>query len=512
MHSDLHPSLSPHARALLAGLPPPLPPPEIDPDCLDPDSLRVVARLRRHGYAAYLVGGCVRDVLAGVRPKDWDVATSARPDEIRDVFRNSRLIGRRFRLAHVYFPGGRLVEVATFRSDPLPAADGDEDDLLVVEDNEYGTAEEDARRRDFTVNGLFYDVEEGRVIDYVGGRADLAARRIRTIGDPEIRLREDPVRGLRAARIAAKLGFAVDAATLDAMARHAGELPRCAAARVLDETLKLLRCGASRAAFGTLRRAGILRVLLPPVDDVLSRGGADLEAEFYERLAALDALVREGRPVTDSVMLAAVLSFLPLHDEVAREDQEPDEPQENGGESEEEEGPPCASEVLAQMSQTARLPRRVADRVRAVVGAQHFLLQPPRRRRRRGGSRFVHAPHFPEALLLLEILVRSTGRHAESLDRWRRRAEDAAAADVPPDEAPAPLDETNAGPALPPGEAPAAEAVPTRRKRHRGGRRHRRAGHGAEATSGGEGAEGASGSAAAEPAEPSESGPGESGA
>src|SRR5215468_4678945 len=175
--------------------------PDIEPLKLDPDALKVVNRLLQYGHQAYLVGGCVRDLLAGRTPKDFDVATSAVPSEVRGIFRNCRLIGRRFRLAHVYFKGGKIVEVSTFRANPSeledpaePGSEGEEkDDLLISDDNVFGTAEQDARRRDFTINGLFYDVAEGQVIDFVGGLRDLRLRDVRTIGDPEIRMREDPV-------------------------------------------------------------------------------------------------------------------------------------------------------------------------------------------------------------------------------------------------------------------------------------------------------------------------------
>ncbi|HET9156363.1 MAG TPA: poly(A) polymerase, partial [Myxococcaceae bacterium] len=199
--------------------------PDIDPHKLDPDALKVVNRLLQYGHQAYLVGGCVRDLLAGRTPKDFDVATSAVPSEVRGIFRNCRLIGRRFRLAHVYFKGGKIVEVSTFRANPSELEDpndsgeeGEEkDDLLISDDNVFGSAEQDARRRDFTINGLFYDVADGRVIDFVGGLRDMRLKEVRTIGDAEIRMREDPVRILRAVRFACKLQFDIESRTYAAM-------------------------------------------------------------------------------------------------------------------------------------------------------------------------------------------------------------------------------------------------------------------------------------------------------
>ena len=418
-------NIAPSSDPRLTALPARLPPPDIDPGDLDLDALKVIARLRRHGYEAYLVGGCVRDLMVGAHPKDYDVATSAHPEEIRAIFRHQcRLIGRRFRLAHVFFPAGRFVEVATFRATPVQATEEtsteETTDLLVTDDNQFGTAEEDALRRDFTVNGLFYDVVPGRTIDYVGGREDLAARRIRTIGDADIRLREDPVRGLRAARIAAKLGFSLDDDLRAAMLRHADELPRCAPARVLDETLKLLRSGAAAQALATLRETGLLRVLLPPVDAVLAAGDETLRGSFQRRLVALDALVAEGAAVTEAVMLGAVLSFLPREPDEASEDEDATVKPVRGKGAR----VPTSDEVLARMAQNARLPRRIADRTRAILSAQGSFFAAPKRKRRRGGSGagLVRAPHFEEALLLLELDVRATGLHRDVLEKWRLKA------------------------------------------------------------------------------------------
>src|SRR5512140_2504061 len=253
--------------------PPPSHPPEIPEERLDPEALKVIARLRHMRHQAYLVGGCVRDLLVGHTPKDFDVATDAHPGEVRAIFRNCRLIGRRFRLAHVYFRGGKVIEVATFRKNPVDVGEdlGSGEDLLITRDNVFGTAEEDAVRRDFTVNGLFYDVARGEVIDYVGGRADLEAHRTATIGAPDLRMREAPVRALRAVRFAARLGFIIAPDTFEAMRRHAGELARCAPARVLEEIFKILRCGGAARAFQLLRACGALQVILAAL-------GAALEA------------------------------------------------------------------------------------------------------------------------------------------------------------------------------------------------------------------------------------------
>ena len=286
-------------------------PPEIAEPLLDSDAVKVVRRLRRASHLAYLVGGCVRDLLLGIRPKDFDVATSAHPNQVKETFRNSRLIGRRFRLAHVFFRGGKIIEVSTFRANPLDELQDLPPDLLIRHDNVFGNEEEDARRRDFTINGLFYDVDEGRVVDHVAGKADLAARLVRTIGNPDVRMREDPVRILRAIRFAAKCAFEVEPRTLAAMQAHVEEIPRCAPPRVLEEVLKLLRSGASRRCFELMRQIGALRILLPPVAAYLERHGPQEAERHLRALDALDAHVRVGEIPSDAVLLATLLAPLP---------------------------------------------------------------------------------------------------------------------------------------------------------------------------------------------------------
>ncbi len=290
----------------------PRPPPEIAEELFDSDAVKVVRRLRRAGYEAFFVGGCVRDLLLGHRPKDFDIATSALPQQVKETFRNCRLIGRRFRLAHVYFRGGKVVEVATFRANPLEELEQANlpQDLLIRHDNVFGSAEEDARRRDFTINGLFYDPDDGKVVDHVGGKDDLSQLRVRTIGNPDVRMREDPVRILRAIRFAAKCGLALESETLAAMQTHASEIPRCAPPRVLEELLKLARSGAARRCLELLRQVGALKVLLPPVAAVFA---AD-EAAYDRQLKALDALdvhVKNDEVPSDTVLLATLLLPLP---------------------------------------------------------------------------------------------------------------------------------------------------------------------------------------------------------
>ncbi|MBU8894905.1 polynucleotide adenylyltransferase PcnB [Corallococcus sp. M34] len=433
-------------------------PAEIDPDSLDPDALKVVLRLHQHGHQAYLVGGCVRDLLLGRKPKDFDVATSAHPGEVRAIFRNCRLIGRRFRLAHVYFKGGKIIEVSTFRANPLemeaPAVEEDseaapsEDDLLITHDNVFGTAQQDARRRDFTINGLFYDVSEGRVIDYVRGRRDLDERFIRTIGDPEIRMREDPVRILRAVRFAAKLDLDIESRTYAAMEGAVEDLPRCAPARLLEETFRLIRGGVAAPALKLLSALDALKLLLPPLDAYLKQYGKEGEKTFYAFAGALDRRLAAGEPLDDAILLATLL--VPIS-----RAQPPEEPQDAGRPSVAH----VIEDLLAGFVQSARLPRRIAERCRMLLLAQRTLSG---ERRRKTGA-FRRHPLFNEALAVFEMTVEATDEGREQLEAWK-------AGDVPP---PRP-DASSA--------APSAEGDGPGRKRRR--RRRRRPGSGSGKGSG----------------------------
>lgn len=248
---------------------------------IDPDALKVLYRLHEHNFTAYLVGGSVRDLLLGRRPKDFDIGTTAHPYQIKKLFRNCWIIGRRFRLAHVKF-GTKTIEVATFRrfvpetpqgegsdepivvaSSPGPEEGGNRPAGPIVRDNTYGTPEEDAFRRDFTINGLFYDIATLSIIDYVGGLADLERRIVRSIGDPRVRFVEDPVRMLRAVVMASRLGFEMDPLVVEAIAEHRQLITTAAPARLLEEYYKILRSGYSEATFRALARARLLELITP---------------------------------------------------------------------------------------------------------------------------------------------------------------------------------------------------------------------------------------------------------
>lgn len=290
---------------------------------IDPDALKVLYRLHQFNHLAYLVGGSVRDLLIGRTPKDFDIGTSAHPYQVKRLFRNCWIIGRRFRLAHVKF-GPKVIEVATFRrqvpagTEEEPATPSPPDhiqwrgappprwsaqsssallpaelDRLIYHDNTFGTPEEDAFRRDFTLNALFYDIETRSVIDYVGGLDDIRARLIRCIGQPDDRFREDPVRMLRAIALAARLDFRIDAPILESIARYHGELARSAPARLIEEIYKVLRAGAAERTFRGLVETGLLAAVAPEVPGRIS-------PSFWRSLSALDRYRTRVKPVPEA--------------------------------------------------------------------------------------------------------------------------------------------------------------------------------------------------------------------
>jgi poly(A) polymerase len=276
---------------------------------IDTNVLKVLYRLVNADHVAYLVGGGVRDLMLGRRPKDFDVATSAHPHEIRALFRNSRLIGRRFRLVHVFF-GANNIEVATFRR----GADRvDDDDLLIRHDNTFGTPEEDAFRRDFTVNALFYDPRTFRVLDYVGGVRDLGERLIRTIGRPELRMREDPVRMVRAVRLAAKLDFEIEPATARAIEGCAGDLVKASAPRLVEEINRTFLLANSARALTLMEQLGLLEPALPTLSNHLKQSTDRLEAAPTIRvMRALGSAIGAGLEPSRGFLLACLLSDMYL--------------------------------------------------------------------------------------------------------------------------------------------------------------------------------------------------------
>lgn len=414
---------------------------------VDPDALKVLYRLHEHNFVAYLVGGSVRDLLLKRRPKDFDIGTSAHPHQVKKLFRNCWIIGRRFRLAHVKF-GTKTIEVATFRQlvepadatpeteaalvtpadvvapgEPLPPDEEGgrrrrrAEDHLIHRDNTYGTPEEDAFRRDFTVNALFYDIGTFAIIDYVGGLKDLEARLIRCIGDPEVRFLEDPVRMLRAVVLAARLEFTIDEPVLDAIAAHRHEIARSAPARLVEEYYKILRSGHAEVAFQQLRATGLLREITPEL--------ATQSQPLWRSIAALDRY-RAGFAGAPESLSNAILAGTLLH------------PLGLIGKRR------FTADGLERRVELGLLPisRRDVERLQQLLALQPRLLDtqaPPRSQRT-----LLHRSAFNEALTWLEI----HGTHPDVVAHWR--ALQAEPQDVPRVD----------------GEEPAA-AYPRRRRRRR---------------------------------------------
>jgi poly(A) polymerase len=276
------------------------------------NALKVLYRLTNAGYEAYLVGGSVRDLLLGREPKDFDVATNAHPEQVEELFRNCRLIGRRFRLAHVHF-GDEIIEVATFRASGAP--DTSEEVALahgetgrILRDNIYGTVDQDAGRRDFRVNALYYDIRDFSVHDFVGGLQDLREGVVRLIGDPEMRYREDPVRMLRAVRFAVKLGFKIHPATEEPITRLGLLLADIPPARMFEEILKLFMYGFGVQAFEGLRHHGLFAQLFPATEAALATEQQGFPKDFIAKaLASTDSRVQQNLPVTPAFLFAALL-------------------------------------------------------------------------------------------------------------------------------------------------------------------------------------------------------------
>jgi poly(A) polymerase len=451
---------------------------------IDPDALKVLNRLRQFEHVAYLVGGSVRDLLLGRRPKDFDIGTSAHPYEVKRLFRNCWIIGRRFRLAHVKF-GAKTIEVATFRrqvseaelemlGDGLPMTDGAphhtaEDagpgpertaagasgaprpaaklarDHLIHRDNTFGTPEEDAFRRDFTVNALFYDIATFSIIDYVGGIEDLHRRVIRCIGDPEVRFREDPVRMLRAIVLAARLDFTIDPPILDAIRRNASEIARSAPARLIEEFYKILRSGASQRAFRELADVGLLRWIAPELERI--EGPA-----LWESLAALDRYRHRFDAVPESMTNPVLLGTLLVprgftgrrpwraeRADVAGAAADDTPAARRRRERDEWRDPKATLGMLP-------VPRRDLERLRQILSLQRRLTDmqsSPRAKRA-----LTHRGPFAEALTWLEI----HGHAPEIVEHWRGFLEAAGE--------------------MEPVAAEPTDLVPRRRRRRRGRRRY----------------------------------------
>jgi poly(A) polymerase len=277
---------------------------------IDEEALKVLYRLHRQGFLAYLVGGGVRDLLLGKTPKDFDIATNAHPHEIKNLFRNSRIIGSRFRLVQVFFHGGKIVEVSTFRSrSEYEEVQNEEGKTIRTES--FGTPDEDALRRDITINGLFYNIEDFSIIDYVGGMSDLKRKIIRTVGNPNERFQQDPVRMIRVLRHAARTGFGIEDQTYQAILRHREEIRKCSPSRVRDEFIRELKEGSAQSSLDLMLQTGLLFSIFPDLSRVLGARNPYRKRDsrlFLNLLGLADQLMKIGRPVPDSTLLALFLS------------------------------------------------------------------------------------------------------------------------------------------------------------------------------------------------------------
>ena len=383
---------------------------------LDRRAINLVRRLQEAGHEAYLVGGCVRDLLLGERPKDFDVATSARPEQVRRIFRRSRIIGRRFKIVHVYM-GREIFEVATFRSTPPEVEDADEvEDVQVIrDDNVYGSAREDAFRRDFTVNGLFLDPVAFEIVDWVGGLEDVAARRLRAIGDPAVRFREDPVRVLRLVKFLRRLGLEPAPAEVVAARETAALLAEAATARIAEELFRLMQTGDMEGVYLDLDGLGVLDLVLPEITD-WEAGDPARRLRLLRRLRALDDTLAEVRAAGEEDpgygFLLAILFGPLVEDELdprlrtvpAREYAQ------------------VVATVLGGFQARARMPRTALMQASRYLLAQLRMDPPPFVKRRRAAAReaarMVEQDWFHGALELLRCRLEADGRDPALYDEW----------------------------------------------------------------------------------------------
>lgn len=385
---------------------------------ISPNALRTLYRLHENGFIAHLVGGCVRDLLMGRTPKDFDIVTDAAPGQIKRLFRNCRLVGRRFRLAHLQFQD-EILEVSTFRA-LTPPPDGEEADAeggrsrfprhlkdetgMVLRDNYFGTPEEDALRRDFTINALAYNIADFSVIDYTGGLSDLDQRLIRPIGDPYVRFTEDPVRMLRAVRFAASHGFEIEAAAWESICELSPTISRASPERLYEEIQKVFLLGSGRAAFDYLERSGLLAGLFPDFSRAL-RDKSGLVDRVKADLEILDRQCRNGAPPTVPLFLAAF--FGPVLEEAALELNREGIPHRQALES------VCAGFLRAQCK-TVKIHGRAGSRMGAILALQPSLQRRPPRRPARMGNR----PEFADAVAYLRITAEASAMHREVVEWW----------------------------------------------------------------------------------------------
>ena len=395
---------------------------------MSPNALRVLYRLKDNGFVAYLVGGCVRDLLLGREPKDFDVVTNATPGEVKRVFRNCRLIGRRFRLAHIHFQE-EIIEVATFRSlasvEPEPEVEVvreaehrhrhprmlKDEDGMILRDNVYGTPEEDALRRDFTVNALAYDIADFSIIDFAGGLADLNAGIIRTIGDPAVRFQEDPVRMLRAVRFAALLGFTMEEETRTALVAAADTIVRAAPPRLYDEMLKLLFSGEGAKCYDLLRQTGLFEALFPKFSAWLAAESEGFpHTRFGEMLTTVDSRIQQGDTISQPLLLA--LLFGEYLDEKAESYRRKGAPWQQSIDA-------AVAEFMGEVCPIVSITNRVGFALREIITQQTRLKKIPGRRPQALTAR----RDFNDIIEYCRIIRGGKKDVASQLDWWLAQAE-----------------------------------------------------------------------------------------
>lgn len=388
---------------------------------MSPNAVKTLYRLHSNGFTAYLVGGCVRDLLLGRSPKDFDIATDARPGQIKRLFRNCRLVGRRFRLAHLHFQN-EILEVSTFRraadpSDTIVTEDiegGDQkprrpwhltnEDGMILVDNVFGTPEEDALRRDFTINALAYNIADFSVIDFSTGLRDLQQGIIRPIGEPRIRFTEDPVRMLRAVRFAASHGFAIEPAAWECLCELASTISRANPARLYEEILKLFLLGSARSAVNLLRESGLLATLFPWLDRWTNEN-SEYPVLLEKQLESLDRLHASDQQPSLAFFLSVLFGpslegkAVALHREGIPHQQALDQ---------------VFAEFLRETCPIVSIPGKIGVRVRAILGLQASLHRMPKRR----PASVVSKPEFQEALGYLRLSAERRKEHGMSLDWW----------------------------------------------------------------------------------------------
>jgi poly(A) polymerase len=376
---------------------------DIDHSQIDSDALYVLQKLKDAGYSAYLVGGSVRDLLVKRNPKDFDISTSARPQEIKALFKGRcLLIGRRFRLAHIRF-GHKIIEASTFRS-------GGDDSDLIIRDNTWGTEEEDGIRRDFTINGLFYDPSTHRVIDYVGGWEDIHKRLLRTIGDPDIRFKQDPVRMIRLLKFCARFDFEIESETKQALLENRDQIIKSSPARILEEILRMLESGAAAPFFHLMTQSGLLNLIFPSLATILK---SSLGAKIYSLLKIADQVNQNNlqhplaRPILASCILFPIVEnaietqflnkgIIPHLGEVIL----------------------TSSELIKNIVTTSfsHFPRRISATMASIIALQYRLT--PLTKKRHYRSKLLRSKEFPLALKFLKLRAVADNTLMNSYNSW----------------------------------------------------------------------------------------------